>query len=122
MKSVEGEVLAVRANGSTLQLQPGDAVNPLEKIQTGPNGAASVRLRDGTVLVLGPRSQLDLKQFRFNTTTHEGNVMLSLLQGSMRMVSGLIAKKSPDAVRIDTPTATIGIRGTDFIVTADAQQ
>ncbi|RYF77682.1 MAG: hypothetical protein EOO29_20995, partial [Comamonadaceae bacterium] len=96
-------------------------VNQVDRIQTGANSGASLRLRDGTVLVIGPQSQLDLKQYQFNTTTHDGNILLSLLQGSMRMVSGLIAKKQPEAVRVDTQTATIGIRGTDFIVTTDAQ-
>lgn len=121
LKSVQGDVKVLRADGRTQAVQPGDAVNQVDRIQTGANSGASLRLRDGTVLVIGPQSQLDLKQYQFNTTTHDGNILLSLLQGSMRMVSGLIAKKQPEAVRVDTQTATIGIRGTDFIVTTDAQ-
>lgn len=121
MKSVQGDVKALRADGRAQALKPGDAIHQIDRIQTGPNSGASLRLRDGTVLVLGPQSQLDLKQYQFNATTHDGNILLSLLQGSLRMVSGLIAKKQPEAVRVDTKTATIGIRGTDFIVTTDAQ-
>ncbi|WP_225783659.1 FecR domain-containing protein [Xenophilus sp. Marseille-Q4582] len=120
LKSVQGEVRLLRADGRTEIAQPGDGVSQVDRIQTGAHSGASLRLRDGTVLVVGPQSQLDLKQYQFNATTHDGNILLSLLQGSMRMVSGLIAKKQPEAVRIDTQTATIGIRGTDFIVSTDA--
>jgi hypothetical protein len=78
-------------------------------------------LRDGTVLVLGPSSRLDMKEFSFDPTAQDGGLLISLLRGSLRMISGLIGKAHPDAVRIETQTATIGIRGTDFIVQADPQ-
>ena len=120
LKSVQGDVRLQRADGRTQAAQSGDGVSQVDRLLTGANSGASLRLRDGTVLVIGPQSQLDLKQYQFNATTHDGNILLSLLQGSMRMVSGLIAKKQPEAVRIDTQTATIGIRGTDFIVSTDA--
>jgi len=70
------------------------------------------------MLVVGPSSRLELRQFSFDSTTHEGNLVVSLLRGSLRMVTGLLGKR-PDGIRVDTQTATIGIRGTDFIVTAD---
>lgn len=121
LKSVQGEVQLHRADGQVRAARSGDLVHVVDRLSTGPDAGASLRLRDGTVLILGPHSQLDLKQYQFNTTTHEGNIFVSLLRGSLRMVSGLIAKKQPEAVRIDTQTATIGIRGTDFIVSADAR-
>lgn len=121
LKSVQGQVQLQRADGQTKAAQSGDAIHQADRLHTGPDGGASLRLRDGTVLVLGPQSQLDLKQYQFDTTTHEGNLFVSLLRGSLRMVSGLIARKQPEAVRIDTQTATIGIRGTDFIISADAR-
>ncbi|MDA7416873.1 FecR family protein [Xenophilus arseniciresistens] len=121
LKSVQGEVQLLRAGGQTRLAQPGDVVHVADRLSTGANGGASLRLRDGTVLIMGAQSQLDLKQYQFDTTTHEGNIFVSLLRGSLRMVSGLIAKKQPEAVRVDTQTATIGIRGTDFIVSADSR-
>jgi len=59
---------------------------------------------------------MDLREFSFDATTYEGNLAVNVLRGTMRMVSGLIRKNRPDAVRIETPTALIGVRGTDFIV------
>ncbi|SCK38452.1 FecR family protein [Variovorax sp. HW608] len=54
-------------------------------------------------------------------TTQDGGMLIALLQGSARMITGLIGKTHPDAVRVETPTAVISIRGTDFIVQADPQ-
>jgi hypothetical protein len=88
---------------------------------TGPDSSAAVVLRDDTTLVVGPSSRMDLKEFHFDATTRDGGLLVSLLRGSMRMITGLIGKTNPDAVRVETQTATIGIRGTDFIVQTDGQ-
>ena len=106
---------------SALVIWPGDVLMPIDRVLTGTDAAASVVLRDGTMMVVGPSSRLDLKEFHFDGTTHEGGMLLSLLRGSMRMITGLIGKTNPDAVRVETQTATIGIRGTDFIVQADGR-
>jgi hypothetical protein len=121
VKSVRGSVQLLSGSGDTRAASPGDALGAVDRIVTGPDSSASVVLRDDTTLVVGPSSRLDLKEFHFDGTTHEGGMLLSLLRGSMRMITGLIGKSNPDAVRVETQTATIGIRGTDFIVQADAQ-
>jgi len=85
-------------------------------VSTGADSSASMVLRDGTTLVLGANSRVNLKDFSFNSTTQEGNLLVSVLRGSMRMLTGLIGKTRPESVNITTPTSTIGILGTDFIV------
>ncbi|MBS0338962.1 MAG: FecR domain-containing protein [Proteobacteria bacterium] len=115
VKSIQGTVRLVGPSGEKRPLKVGDAVAAANRIESDADSGASVVLRDGTVLVLGPSSQLDLKQFSFDSTTQEGGMFVSLARGSMRMISGLLGKK-PETVRVDTQTATIGIRGTDFIV------
>ncbi|WP_068683548.1 MULTISPECIES: FecR domain-containing protein [unclassified Variovorax] len=122
LKSVRGKVMLLSADGSARPAQAGDPVAPIDRLQTEAGSAASLVLRDGTTMVVGPSSRLDLKQFHFDSTTHDGGLLVSLLRGSLRMVTGLIGKTQPDAVRVETQTATIGIRGTDFIVEADAAQ
>jgi hypothetical protein len=121
VKLVRGDVQLLSASGVLRPARPGDEVAPIGRIVTGADGAASVVLRDGSTVVVGPSSRLDLKEFSFDATTQDGNILLSLLRGSLRMVTGLIGKTHPDAVRVETQTATIGIRGTDFIVQADSQ-
>jgi hypothetical protein len=121
VKSVRGNVQLLSAAGTSRTASAGDALAAVDRIVTGPDSSASVVLRDDTTLMVGPSSRLDLKEFHFNSTTHEGGVLVSLLRGSMRMITGLIGKTNPDAIRVETQTATIGIRGTDFIVQADGQ-
>jgi hypothetical protein len=122
LKSVQGTVKVLGPGGAARIAQSGDEVATVDRIETGPDSGASVVLRDGTRMVLGPSSRLDLKSFQFNATTQDGNMLLSLLQGSLRMITGLIGKLHPEAVQVETPVAVIGIRGTDFIVQADPVQ
>lgn len=117
-KLVKGPV-TVFDGSSEKPLLPGQAVAATDRVSTGPGGSASLVLRDGTVIVLGPDSRMELREFAFDSTTYQGSLVVGVLRGTMRMVSGLIRKTRPDAVRIETPTALIGIRGTDFIVDVD---
>ncbi len=115
VKVVQGQARVVNATGER-PLSPGDHVAMADRLITEAGSATSVVLRDGTTLVVGPKSQVELKDFAFNSTTHEGTVRVSLLQGALRMITGLIAKLHPANVNVETDTVTTGVRGTDFIV------
>lgn len=99
---------------------PGDGVLETERVSTGQQGAATITLKDGTVLTMGPNSTMDLSQFKYDATTQKGHFALDLLQGSVRVVTGLLAKINPDLFKISTPTSVVGVRGTDFIVETQA--
>lgn len=118
LKMVQGDVRVVDARGERA-VQPGDTVTVADSVVTGANGTASLVLRDGTALVLGPKTRIELKNFAFDDVSHKGNMLVSVLQGSLRMVTGLISKANPGAAAVTTKTATIGVRGTDFIVQVD---
>jgi len=122
LKTLKGGVQLLQAPGEAARVaQAGDVLLPGGRITTGPDSAASLVLRDGSTLVLGPSSQMELTAFSFDATTHEGNLLASLLKGSLRMITGLLGKSHPEAVRIETQFAFVGVRGTDFIVQADEQ-
>jgi hypothetical protein len=122
IKTLRGNVQLQEAAGAAVRpAQAGDALLPGGRITTGPDSAASLVLRDGTTLVVGPSSHMELKAFSFDATTHDGNLLASLLKGSLRMITGLLGKSHPEAVRIETQFAFVGVRGTDFIVQADEQ-
>ncbi|MDM0020512.1 FecR family protein [Variovorax saccharolyticus] len=121
VKSVRGDVQLLSGGAQARPAAAGDAVAPIDRLQTGADSGASVVLRDGTTLVVGPSTRMDLKQFHFDSTTQDGGMLVSLLRGTLRMVTGLIGKTHPDAVRVETQSAVIGIRGTDFIVEVDPQ-
>ena len=103
----------------SLMTSLGRALVPADRLETGPKGSASVVMRDGTTLTLGPDSAMRLDQFAFDATTQQGNFLLDLLQGSVRVVTGLLAKVNPDVFKVRTPTSVVGVRGTDFIVDAE---
>ncbi|MFD1711774.1 FecR domain-containing protein [Ottowia sp. GY511] len=114
-KTVQGEVTVVRGNVRSAALV-GGALMASDRVLTGSKSSAALTLKDGTVLAVGPESSVDLSTFDFDPTTQDGNLMVSLARGSLRMVTGLIAKIKPEHVKVTTPTTVIGVRGTDFIV------
>jgi hypothetical protein len=121
LKIVNGTVVAIGTQGERA-LKPGDPLMASERLRTGADSSASLILRDGTTLMLGPSSQIDLREFAFNQTTYQGSLLMSVLKGSMRMITGWVGKTQPEAVKITTPTSTIGVLGTDFIVEVTEEQ
>lgn len=114
-KQVQGDIWVGTADQRRTPVS-GDAVVASQRLATGKTGAATLTLKDGTVLTIGPDSTMDLAQFDYNPTTQEGNFLLDLLQGSVRVVTGLLGKANPDKFKVKTPTSVVGVRGTDFIV------
>ncbi|MEY4980208.1 MAG: hypothetical protein RLZZ352_2478 [Pseudomonadota bacterium] len=98
--------------------QPGDLLQTDDKLQTGPQSAASVLFPDGTALILGPDSLLDLRQYRYNRSNQQGTLVAHLQTGSVRVVPGMLARTSPEMFNIFTPTALVSGYGKDFIVEA----
>ena len=88
-------------------------------LTTGPNGSVGITFIDNTRFSAGPNSRIELKQFRFNPTTHEGEFLTDMQHGTLAIVSGQIAKRSPDAMKVKTPTTILGVRGTTFAVKID---
>jgi hypothetical protein len=115
VKIVTGDVRVLDTQGERV-LKSGDAVHENARLIAGKQSSASLVLRDGTTLVLSENSQFVVEKFAFEATTQNGNMLINLLQGSMRMLTGLIAKINPDAIQVKTKTLSVGIRGTDFIV------
>lgn len=120
VKKVQGSV-SVTHNAVATAATPGMSVFAADRIITGADGAVGITLRDDTLLSYGPNSTVILDRFSFNPATHEGNMLVSLLKGSMVFVTGLIGKKSPEMVSVKTRNATIGIRGTEFAVEVEGE-
>jgi hypothetical protein len=88
-------------------------------LRTGPAGALGVTLRDNTVMSFGPNSELSVDEFLFAPARNELKLTAKITRGTMNFVSGVIAKLKPEAVQVQTPTGTIGVRGTQFLVKVD---
>ncbi len=115
VKTVKGSVHIQRA-GQALDATVGSEVHGSDRVVTGPASAVGITLRDDTLLSEGANSVLDLNKFAFNTTTWDGTLDVSIKRGSLAVVDGKLAKANPEAVRYSTPTTTLGVRGTEFII------
>jgi hypothetical protein len=120
VKTAVGAV-KVERGGMAQEVNVGDKLLPRDKLVTGKDGRVGVTLRDDTLIAAGPNSQLALNEFAFDAATQNGNVVVSVLRGVTAMVSGLVAKTNPQAMRVTTPTSTLGIRGTEFIVEVEGE-
>ncbi|TWC66568.1 FecR family protein [Herbaspirillum sp. SJZ099] len=115
MKVVRGDV-QVQRQEQKLPAQVGDKLYSGDRIVTAADAAAGITLRDDTLMSLGPKTSFVLEDFKFNESSGDGNIAVRVAKGTLRYVSGLIGKHAPERQQVATPTATIGIRGTDFIV------
>jgi hypothetical protein len=97
-----------RTLGKGLPLQEGD------RLSTGAGSFAIVRLSDGTRMTLRPNSVLVLRTFRYRENANDNSMVMQLFRGGFRAITGLINKNAPNAAQVQTATATIGIRGTNF--------
>jgi hypothetical protein len=76
-------------------------------------------MADNSLLSTGPNSILSLDRFDYDPTTNHGRFDTALQKGSLSVISGRMAKQSPDAMTVRTPSAILGVRGTEFVVSAE---
>ena len=110
--NLSGSVFAVRTDGTRVELKEGDPVYQGDIIESSDDGAVGILLADETTFSMGENGRIVLDEMVYDPATQEGSVNLSTLQGVFTFVSGQVAKTNPDAMTLDTPVATIGIRGT----------
>jgi hypothetical protein len=118
VKTAAGEVAIERA-GATLAAKPGTRLEASDVVRTGANGSVGITMNDNALLSLGPNSVLALDAFAFDATTYQGRMDATLSKGTLAVVSGKLAKQSPDAVKVRTPATVLGVRGTEFVVKVD---
>jgi len=112
---LSGAVVARKPDGRSQILGVKSQVQEGDVVATAENAYARVKFGDGTEAVLRPSSQVKIEAFSFQQDApQKDSVVLSLLKGGMRAVTGLLARRNPAAFRVSAPSATIGIRGTHF--------
>ena len=115
VKVVKGGV-TIERGGARLPATVGLRLQQGDVIVTGRDGSAGVTFNDDSLVSVGPDSVLAVDHFAFDSTTHAGRFDTSLRQGTLGVVSGKIAKQSPDAMKVRTPSTILGVRGTEFVV------
>lgn len=117
VKTSKGAV-AVERGGQKFDAPVGTRVFASDRVLTGADGAVGITLRDNTILSAGPNSTVELNRFAFNSTTHAGTIDASVKRGTLSVISGKIAKATPEAVSFAAPGMTLGVRGTSFVIDA----
>lgn len=118
IKTARGQITVERA-GQTLAGRVGLLLEATDVLKTGADGAVGITMRDDSLLSLGPNSVLALQRFEFDPTTSAGRFDSLLQHGTLAVVSGRIAKHSPPSMSVRTPSAVLGVRGTEFVVSVD---
>jgi hypothetical protein len=116
-KVAKGAVHLERS-GQRLPARVGTPLQATDTVVTGADGSAGIAFVDNSLLSVGPNSVLAIERYTFNSTTHEGTFESSLRKGTLAVVSGKIAKQSPDAMKVKIPSSILGVRGTEFLVRA----
>jgi len=118
IKVVKGQVSIERA-GEVLPASVGLRLQGADVLTTGADGAVGITMSDNSLLSAGPNSVLSLDRFDFDSTTNQGQFDATLKKGSLAVISGRLAKQTPDAMKVRTPSSTLGVRGTEFVVSAN---
>jgi hypothetical protein len=115
VKISRGAVTIDRA-GQSLPAAAGTRLQTADVVRTGSDGSVGITMSDNSLLSAGPSSVLALDRYEFDSTTNQGRFDASLRRGTLAVVSGRLAKQSPDAMTLATPSAILGVRGTEFVV------
>jgi hypothetical protein len=115
IKTVSGSAFIVR-DQAVIAAQPGQVVFQADGLRTGGDGTVGVTLKDDTRLALGPNSEVRLERFAYAPGTANLGMVLRFVRGVTAYVSGRLAKLAPDAIRLETPAAIVGVRGTTLAI------
>lgn len=115
IERISGPVTITAAGGASRAAAAAGTVQEGDLFVTGAAGEVLIKMKDNALFALRANTQFRLVEYKFDSQASDSSVT-NLLKGAVRTVSGLIGKAQPTRVRLTTPTATIGIRGTDYEV------
>ncbi len=112
--ATKGTVTANDGDDFERPLSRNDVVYPGETLTTGPNGRIQVRFLDEGLVDLKPDTEFEIERYQAASGDEGGSAVMTLLEGALRTITGAIGQGEEDEYAVDTPVATIGIRGTDY--------
>jgi len=119
IKLASGAAFVVRAGAET-PAQAGQLVFEADTLRTGADGRLGITLKDDTRVSIGPNSEMRVNRFLYAPADGAMALVLQVVRGVIAYVSGRIAKLSPDSIRLETPAAIVGVRGTTLALQVEA--
>ena len=126
VQQITGKVTIIGADDLVRPAGPREKIMPGDTIVTEAKSETLVKMADDSTVLVRPNTRFQFTEYKYEKAPSDSSIV-TLLRGTVRMVTGLIGKRRPANVRVNTLTATIGVRGTDFEVavipedTADAR-
>lgn len=118
IKAISGDVF-ITSSKTDIKAVANMKIMVGDSIRTGEKSSAGLIFEDDTVVALGPNSEITIDSFLFNPANKELSFITRMIHGTFSFITGQIAKLAPDKVSIETPDATLGVRGTKFLVKID---
>ena len=116
VQEVQGSVTGQVGAGQARSVSKGQTLPNNATVTTGPRSYAVLKFEDGTAVLLKENTSFQVQTYSYNSRAPEtSSAIFNLVRGGMRMVTGLLASRNRDAVKVGSPLATIGIRGTEFV-------
>ena len=118
---IQGTLKAIMPNQEERNLKKDSIIYLKDTLITNANSTAQVIFTDQSLMTFTKNTRFFINQYQFSKTKNYAAVkyVMNLLAGGFRTITGLIAKNKPTQYKINTPVATIGIRGTDYAVYLD---
>jgi hypothetical protein len=114
-----GPLQAINGQNQTRTLERGAYFDSGETLVTGTNSTAQIRFTDGTVIALDVNSQIKVDNYLYQKNPKTDKNFVTLVKGGFRALTGIISKNNPDAYKVETPVAVIGVRGTNYSTMLD---
>lgn len=118
VKYVSGDVY-LQSGESSIKAVTHMRISQGDHIYTTAASSVGLIFEDDTVVSLGPNSDIIIENFLFNPVEKELSFVARMVKGTFSFITGQIAKLAPKQVRLETPDATLGVRGTKFLVKID---
>lgn len=119
VKVVDGQAFALRDDGRS-ELGVGAPIFVEDVVETEA-GSVGLTFKDGSRISIGPNSRVQFTEFDFAPTEGRLAFVVDFFRGTLLYISGVIAKLSPDAVKVRTPVATVAVRGTRFLAEVEGE-
>lgn len=115
IQNLEGTATIVR-DGAALAGAAGTALYRGDLVRTGKPGAVGIVLTDDTSISLGSGSELSLSDYAFEPKESKFALVIRMVKGTFSYISGQIVKLAPGSAQLQTPDATIAVRGTKLLI------
>ena len=112
--NVKGAAILTR-EGKSIGLVKDNWLYKNDRIVTKRKSSLELKLVDNSFVNIGELSNLEMVDLVYDPIKKDGYIDLKIVTGAFRMISGNIAKLGPDLMKLDLPTATVGIRGTSIV-------